>query len=173
MSDLVADPAAVWALILVVVLPVVIIGTAELEERLRQRDSLLTPVVSILRSWTIPFFAGWALTRGLFGLEGARLVVRLLGTGLILSAAAAGLAVVRLLVTWLQSWGDADDDRRGVPQLLLALPRVAVLIMTGWFLIDGVWGVDLSAALTALGAIGLTLIRRRRVERRYIVGMAD
>lgn len=28
-------------------------------------------------------------------------------------------------------------------------------------------------ALTALGAIGLTLIRRRRVERRYIVGKAD
>ncbi len=157
MSDLVADPAAVWALILVVVLPVVIIGAAELEERLRQRDSSLTPIVSILRSWTIPFFAGWALTRGLFGLEGARLVVRLLGTGLILSAAAAGLAVVRLLVAWLRSWGDSDDDRRGIPQLLLALPRVAVLILTGWFLIDGVWGVDLSAALTALGVTSLVV----------------
>ncbi|MDJ0953976.1 MAG: mechanosensitive ion channel [Acidimicrobiia bacterium] len=157
MSDLLADPAAAWALVLVVVLPVVIIGAAELEERLRQSDSLLTPVVSILRSWTIPFFAGWALTRGLFGLDGATLVVRLLGTGFILSAAAVALAVVRLLVAWLRSWGEAGEDRRGIPQLLLALPRVAVLIVTGWFLIDGVWGVDLSAALTALGVTSLVV----------------
>ena len=157
MSDLVADPAAVWALILVVILPIVIIGAAELEERLRQRDSSLTNVVSILRSWTIPFFAAWAITRGLFGLDGDTLVSRLLGTGLLLSAAAAGLAVVRVLVAWMRTWGEGSDDRRGVPQLLLALPRVGVLIATGWILIDSVWGVDLSAALTALGVTSLVI----------------
>lgn len=157
MSDLLADPAALWALILVIILPVVIIGAAELEERLRQRDSLLTPVVSILRSWTIPFFAAWALALGLFGLDGDLLVSRLLGTGFLLSAAAAGLAVVRVVAAWMRTWGKGSDDRRGVPQLLLALPRVGVLIATGWFLIDGVWGVDLSAALTALGVTSLVI----------------
>ena len=94
MSDLLSDPAAVWALILVVVLPVVIIGTAEFEERLRQRDSTLTPVVSILRAWTIPFFAAWALVRGLFGLADDNLITILLGTGLLISAAAAAPAAV-------------------------------------------------------------------------------
>ena len=157
MSEFLSDPAAVWALILVVVLPVVIISAAELEERLRQRDSALTPIVSILRSWTVPFFAVWALTRGLFGLDPDGLVSRILGTGLLLSAAAAGLALVRLLVNWLKTWGDESDERRGVPQLLLAMPRVAVIIVTGWFLIDGVWGVDLSAALTALGVTSLVI----------------
>ncbi len=151
MRELLSDPAAVWALILVVVLPVVIIGAAELEERLRQRDSALTPVVSILRAWTVPFFAAWALTRGLFGLSSDSLFIDVVGTGLLLSAAAAGLAVVRLGVNWLKTWGEESDERREVPQLLLALPRVAVIITTAWFLIDGVWGVDLSAALTISG----------------------
>lgn len=157
MSDLLSDPSAVWALILVVLLPVVIIGAAEFEERLRQRDSALTPVVSILRSWTIPFFAVWALTRGLFGVGGDNFFVQVLGTGLLLSAAAAALAAVRLIVNWLRTWGGESEDRRGIPQLLLALPRVAVIITTGWFLIDGVWGVDLSAALTALGVTSLVI----------------
>ncbi|MCP4306615.1 MAG: mechanosensitive ion channel [bacterium] len=157
MRELLSDPAAVWALILVVVLPVVIIGAAEIEERLRQRDSALTPVVSVLRSWTVPFLAAWALTRGLFGLDSGNLIIRFLGTGLVLSAAAAGLAVVRLVVNWLKTWGKETDERRGIPQLLLALPRVAVIITTAWFLIDGVWGVDLSAALTALGVTSLVI----------------
>ncbi len=156
MSDLLSDPAAAWALILVVVLPVVIIGTVEFEERLRQRDSTLTPVVSILRAWTIPFFAAWALVRGLFGFADDNLITILLGTGLLISTTAAALAAVRVIVKWLKSWGEAED-RRGIPQLLLALPRVAVLIIAGWLLIDGVWGVDLSAALTALGVTSLVI----------------
>jgi small-conductance mechanosensitive channel/CRP-like cAMP-binding protein len=157
MSDLLSDPAAVWALILVVVLPVVIIGTAEFEERLRQRDSTLTPVVSILRAWTIPFFAAWALVRGLFGFGDDNLITILLGTGLLISAAAAALAAVRVIVKWLKTWGEESEERRGIPQLLLALPRVGVLIVAGWVLIDGVWGVDLSAALTALGVTSLVI----------------
>jgi small-conductance mechanosensitive channel/CRP-like cAMP-binding protein len=156
MSDLLSDPAAVWALILVVVLPVVIIGTAEFEERLRQRDSALTPVVSILRAWTIPFFAAWALVRGLFGFGDDNLLTILLGTGLLISTTAAALAAVRLVVNWLKTWSESED-RRGIPQLLLALPRVGVIIVAGWLLIDGVWGVDLSAALTALGVTSLVI----------------
>ena len=156
MSSVLSDPGALWALILVVVLPIVIIGAAELEERLRQSDSVFTPVVSILRSWTIPFFAAWALTRGLFSLAGDNLITQVLGTGLVLSTAAVGLAVVRILVAWVSSWGD-QEERRGVPQLMLALPRVTVIIVAGWFLIDGIWGVDLSAALTALGVTSLVI----------------
>jgi len=156
MSRLFGDPSAIWALILVVVLPVVIIGAAEFEERLRQRDSVLTPVLSILRSWTVPFFAVWALARGLFQLESGNLLVQLLGTGLLLSAAAAGLVVARILVAWIRAWGDGVE-RTGVPQLLLALPRVAVIITTGWWLINGVWGVNLSAAFTALGVTSLVI----------------
>ncbi len=156
MSDLLRDPSSAWALVLVVVLPVVIIGAGELEERLRQRDSVLTPVVSILRTWTVPLLAAWALARGLFGLSSENLLIQLLGTGLLLSGAFAALAVLRIVITRLRERGE-DRDRRGVPQILLALPRVAVIIATGWFLIDGVWGVDLSAALTALGVTSLVI----------------
>ncbi len=156
MSEILADSRSIWALVLVVVLPVVIIGAGELEERLRQLDSALTPVVSILRAWTVPIFAAWALALGLFELGSENLIIRILGTGLLLSLSVAGLGVMRIVVTWLRQRGESDE-RRGVPQILLALPRVAVIIATGWFLIDGVWGVDLSAALTALGVTSLVI----------------
>ena len=41
MSDVFRDPTAGWAALLVVILPLLIIGIGEAEERLRQRDSPL------------------------------------------------------------------------------------------------------------------------------------
>lgn len=156
MSNLLSDPAAIWALAIVVLLPLIAIGAAELAERLRQRDSVWSPVLATLRTWTIPMFALWALGRGLFDLDSSNLIIRLLGTGLLLSLAVAALSVVRILVTRLAEWRD-DGERGSIPQLLLALPRVLVIIATGWFLIDGVWGIDLSAAMTALGVTSLVI----------------
>jgi CRP-like cAMP-binding protein len=40
---------------------------------------------------------------------------------------------------------------------LLALPRLLLIIAAAWLLIAGVWGVDLSAALTALGVTSLVI----------------
>jgi CRP-like cAMP-binding protein len=37
------------------------------------------------------------------------------------------------------------------------MPRLLVILATGWILIAGVWGVDLSAALTALGVTSLVI----------------
>ncbi len=154
MSSLLSDQSAVWAVLLVVVLPIVIIGSAELQERLRQRDSVFTPIVGILRTWTIPLSAAWALLRGLFEASETSVVVRILGTGIVLSLTAVALLVVRIVVGRLAQRG-VDGAGRRIPQLLLALPRVGVFLVTGWVLLDTVWGVDLSAALTALGVTSL------------------
>ena len=40
MTDLVADPRVIWAIVLVVVIPLSLIGVGEVEERLRHQDSL-------------------------------------------------------------------------------------------------------------------------------------
>ena len=56
--------------------PVLVIGVGELEERLRQRDSVFTGIVATIRRWAIPLFTVWALARGLLDLEPSRAVVR-------------------------------------------------------------------------------------------------
>jgi small-conductance mechanosensitive channel len=156
MSDLLSDSNSVWALILVVVIPVFIIGAGELEERLRQRDSAFTRTVSILRTWTVPLFAGWALATGLFDLSSTNLIVQVLATGLLLTLAFVALGIVRILVQRIRRLGEGSE-RGGIPELLLALPRLAVILATGWILIDTVWGVDLSAAFAALGVTSLVI----------------
>ena len=155
MSDLIGDPRAIWAIVLVVVIPIALISVGEIEERLRQRDSVLTRVVAIIRTWTIPLFSLWAVGRGLLDFEGSALLMRLIGTALVMSLAAAALRVVGIVVGALR--GRSRDQRGGVPALVLALPRVLVLIATFWVLVDSVWGVDLSSALTALGVTSLVV----------------
>lgn len=153
MSELFQDPRVAWAVVLVVVVPILIIGVGEFEERLRQRDSIMTRVVGIVRRWTIPLFTAWAVALGLIGLDRDRLTIRVLGTALLFSLAVAALQVVSIVVTLLRR--RAQDESHGLPALVLALPRIVVLITIFWLLLDGVWGVDLSAAFTALGVTSL------------------
>jgi small-conductance mechanosensitive channel/CRP-like cAMP-binding protein len=48
-------------------------------------------------------------------------------------------------------------DQRPVPQLLLAIPRLTVVLVVAWLVVGFVWGVNLSAALTALGVTSLVV----------------
>lgn len=153
MSDTFRDPTAGWVALLVVLLPLVIIGIGELEERLRQRDSALQRPVGIVRNWVLPLFAVWALVRVLFEPSDSNVANQFVGTLLVVAAGAAALAAIAIVVGRV---GDRPrDGRRSVPRLLLAFPRVILLLVIGWMLIAGVWNVDLSAALTALGVTSL------------------
>ncbi len=157
MTSLVEEQAAVWAIIIVIFLPITIIGMGEIEERLRQRDSPFTRVASILRVWTIPLFAILALLRGMLDLDDSRLVVRLIGTAFVLSIAAAGLVLLGIIVARFEKRANVDSDERGLPRILLALPRLLLIVAVGWILLEGVWGVDLSAAFAALGVTSLII----------------
>lgn len=154
MSELLGDPRAIAALAIVLFVPLLIILAGEVEERLRQRDSMLTRIVSILRTWAIPLMAVWVILVGLFAWPRTNLLVRLAASALLLTLGAAALAVLRLVITWWRT-RPIEEGRRRPPQLLLALPRVVVTIVVGWMLLSTVWGVDLSAALTALGVTSL------------------
>lgn len=156
MSDVFRDSTAGWAALFVIVLPLIIIGIGEYEERLRQRDSPLRRPVSIVRTWVVPLFAVWSLIRVIFDAESGSPVVIIVGSAMVLAASAAALAAVAVVVQAIASRPRAEG-RRSIPRLVLAVPRLLVLLATGWFLIDGVWGVDLSAALTALGVTSLVV----------------
>ncbi len=154
MSDIFRDPATGWAALLVIVLPLLIIGIGEVEERLRQRDSSLGPSVSILRVWVVPLLALWALVAVLFDPGSDNIIVRALASALVIAASSAALAAIAVLIGRLRDRPRAEG-RRSIPRLVLAMPRLIVLLVAGWALIAGVWAVDLSAALTALGVTSL------------------
>lgn len=156
MSALFGNPASAWAALAVVVLPIVIIGAGELEERLRQADSPLGPPIGLLRSWVVPLFVTWVVVRALFGLPDTNPVVVVLASALVVALAALVLRVLAIVVVRMGE-GAVRSGRRPIPRLLLALPRVVVLLVAGWLLLAGVWNIDLSAALTALGVTSLVV----------------
>lgn len=155
MTEVFRDPSAGWVALLIVLLPLAIIAIGEFEERLRQRDSPLDKSVSILRGWVVPLFAAWAVAEALFiDDNGPGALVQIIATALVLASSVAALSALGVMVTWI---GDRPraEGQRSVPRLLLALPRLLALLFTAWLLLAGVWSVDLSAALTALGVTSL------------------
>ncbi len=155
MSGLVSA-SSLWAVVVIVVIPTLIIAAAEIDERLRQGESPLRRAVRTLRSWALPFFATWALLVPVLGVDHESLPVRLASTGLLLAITSAVLSVVKVAVVGLRD-RPREGDRRAIPQLVLALPRIFVVIVAASLLLSGVWGVDLSSAMAALGVTSLVV----------------
>jgi len=151
------DAATAWAAVLILLLPLVVIGAGELEERLRQRDSPLGPPVGLLRTWVVPLFVLWTVVRTLFGLPDDHPVAVLIASALVVAVAVTVLALLRIVLTRLQPGAGGASGRRPLPALVLALPRIGVILFAAWLLVAGVWNVDLSAALTALGVTSLVI----------------
>ncbi|WP_040491982.1 mechanosensitive ion channel family protein [Ilumatobacter nonamiensis] len=151
-----SSTSSIWAIVVIVIVPLLIIATAELDERLRQRDSPFRRAAAMLRTWTLPFFAIWALLVPVLGVENDSIAVRIALTGLLLSIAAAVQRALRIGVDRTRT-KLSDGGRRNAPELLLMLPKLAVVLVSAWLLIDSVWGIDLSAALTALGVTSLVI----------------
>lgn len=156
MMTAVAGGSGTWAVAVIVAVPALVIAASELDERLRQRDSPLRPAVSTLRNWVLPLFALWALLVPVLDLDRDAPIVRITATGLIVMAAWAGLRLFRVGVKGMQRRHLARD-RQPLPQLLLAIPRLVTLLLVAWLVVGVVWGIDLSAALTALGVTSLVV----------------
>ncbi len=146
------DTTMLWILGFVVVTPLVVIGSGELEGRLRYRDSALVPVVSTLRLWVLPLIAIGLVSGVLLGFDSV--VVRLISSAAVIAIGADLISLVRVFIDALQSRA-ASGARRQVPRLLLAVPRILVIAVIAWVLVAGVWSIDVSALMTALGVTSL------------------
>jgi small-conductance mechanosensitive channel/CRP-like cAMP-binding protein len=148
--------SAFWAVVVIIVVPLLVLAAAEIDERLRQHDSTLRGALSVLRRWTLPIFAAWVVLVPVLGRPRDSLLVRVAATALVLSLVAAALQVLRVLIARVAHRPRADG-RGPLPQLLLALPRILGLLFAAWLLLTVVWGVDLSRLLTALGVTSLVV----------------
>lgn len=156
MSSLFSEPAAIWAIGLTVLLPLLILGFGELGERLRQSGSPFQSTVSLVRSWVLPLFALWILATAVLEIDRERAALRWLATAVIVVATMAALSLLRAVVSVIRVRSRAPG-RRKVPELLFLLPRMVVFITAFWLLFGGVWAVDLSNLATALGVGSLVI----------------
>jgi small-conductance mechanosensitive channel/CRP-like cAMP-binding protein len=146
----------VWAALLIVVVPVTVVVFGEMAERLRQRESPLAPAVATVRAVVLPLAVLYLAIRVLLGLDSVSPIGRLVASALVVGAAVALVIVIRVVVAAVKH--RAQADRRGSPpQLLLALPRVLLVLVALWLLLSVVWGVEISGALTALGVTSLVI----------------
>jgi small-conductance mechanosensitive channel len=148
MSDLLTAPTLWWPLVLIVGLPLALALLGEAVRRLRERQSRLVDAAVHLQRWTVPLVALWILIVPILGGEENRPVPRLLATGAGVSAAIAAAFAIRAV-----AGGPAGRTgwARGVPRLSFVMLRVAVVAVAAWFVLDRVWGADLSNSLAALG----------------------
>ena len=144
----------IWAAILIVGIPLVVVLFGEVAERLRQRDSPYASAVALVRTWVLPLGVAYLGVRALLALDADRPVSRALATALIVTASIAAIVVLRVVIA--RSTRRADEERRArPPQLLLAIPRVLLVGVALWLLLSVVWGVPLSGAIAALGVTSL------------------
>ncbi|MGI9614464.1 MAG: mechanosensitive ion channel domain-containing protein [Acidimicrobiales bacterium] len=148
--------SSTWAIVAIVVIPLLIVFAAEVDERTRQRRSPLRRAVLIIRNWVLPSFAAWTILAVLIDLDRTSIPVRLASSILILSVSAAALRAIAVAIDLVRRRRRAEGGREPA-QLLLALPRLVTILLAFWLLVDSVWGVDLSAALTALGVTSLVV----------------
>lgn len=152
----VGSTSTTWAVLVIVFFPLAIIAVAELDERLRQRESPLRAAATVGRNWGLPLLALWTLLGPVLGLDPDGIAVRFVSSGLLLTAAVVAQRVLRIFIDRTRHRMQVSG-RRSAPELLLLLPRLVVIIATGWLLVERVWGFDLSSALTALGVTSLVV----------------
>lgn len=156
MSVFLDDPLAVWAAVLVVVLPILIVAGGEVEERLRQRRSPLTQPVATLRTWVLGLATLWVLVVMVFGVSREKVFVRALSTAVVIALIAAALQLLQYLTDRARQRAQLPGGR-GIPQLVLLLPRLLVFLIAGWLIFAVVWNVDLTGLFAALGVTSLVV----------------
>jgi small-conductance mechanosensitive channel len=156
MNTLLTSADALWALLLVIFLPVLIIGAGEVQERLRQRDSSLEQPVATFRNWVLPLSALWILVVPIFDADSTGILSRGIATGTLIAITGAILQVVNYFTEQARVRSKIPGTR-GVPQLFMMVPRLVVLIVAGWLLFTAIWDVDLTGLFAALGVTSLII----------------
>ena len=156
MTSFLTNSDAWWAALLVVLLPILIIGTGEVQERLRQRGSLLEKPVATVRNWVLPLTAVWILVVLVIDLPTTNIISRAIATAALIAVTAAALQVIQYLTAESKARSKTPGTR-GVPQLFMMVPRLIVLLVAGWLLFSEVWDVDLTGLFAALGVTSLVI----------------
>ncbi|MDH3225853.1 MAG: mechanosensitive ion channel [Thermoleophilia bacterium] len=156
MSEILDSSSAVWAIVIIIFLPALIIAFGEISERLRQRQSPFQQAVATVRTSVLPILAVWLLVVFGFDADPENAAVRWLATALLVAGIVAGAQLARALSRVSRS-RSRDSGARPLPELLLFLPRLAIVLVGAWLVFVEVWGFDLSGLAAALGVSALVV----------------
>lgn len=153
-----SDPHTVWAIVLAVTFPAVVIVLGEAISRLDRRESPLGDPLRLVRNYAMPTLAIQLFLINVVGLDFDHTLVRIASTLFYLFAIAAALGIVNAVV--FRS-AEADSWRSKMPALFLDLSRFIFILVGTSIVLSQVWGADLGKLVTALGVgsivIGLAL----------------
>lgn len=156
MNESASTSVTVWAIVFIIALPILIIFAGELQERLRLRGSLLEKPLGTLRNSFLPAATALVIAVGLFDLSTTSLLVRVLASLVVFTAAIAALQAIRYAFARAKERSQTPGVR-SVPKLLNIVPQLGVIVIAFWVLVSGVWDIDLSGIFAALGVTSLII----------------
>ena len=137
---------ASWSIGLIIAIPLVIILLGEIIDRLRQNESQYVQTFELIRSVLLPTVVALIIGRELLNLDRESSSLRILITALLIASAYIGF----LLFNAINAEKDAGRWENRVPGLFKTILRIAVVVYP-LYLTSGVWGIDLSNFVAALG----------------------
>jgi small-conductance mechanosensitive channel len=148
------DRFLLWSAALVVCFPLLVVILTEVIDRLARRRHPLAGLVRQLRNVVLPLLAILLLLRFILGYGEAGVVSRIVAT---LFWLATIVVSFRFLRYYLSPSAGQTGWRESAPPLLLQLPRFLVALGIAYYILSGVWKINVGGMITALGIGSLVI----------------
>ncbi len=145
---------SIWAIVLIVGFPLLVIVLGELSDRLQARGQPMAATLRVLRNWVLPVFAFLLFVRYVLKLAPDLDLVKSIETLFWLCIIHAALS---LLNTILFEQAKADTWRSRMPKLLVDLSRLFLVGLGAVIVLATVWKADLAGLVTALGISSIVI----------------
>lgn len=145
-----------WLLLLGIGFPLLGLLLNEAVERLEHKQPSLASALRKILNYVLPPLALLLLLQQLLNVASTENSSRLISTVFWVAVIAAGLSLINALLTTTTSDTSARWQLQ-VPNLFFQVARTAVIVAIGYYLVAGVWSVDLSGIVTAVGVSSLVV----------------
>ncbi|MFK7800430.1 MAG: mechanosensitive ion channel domain-containing protein [Anaerolineae bacterium] len=142
----------VWAIGITISVPLITILLGEIIERLKARNSKYVQSFELTRNLFVPVIVAFIIVRQILLIDGENLVYRVVTSVLLMSAAYLGF----ILFNAISGEKDVKRWENRVPGLFKTVLRVMVIVFP-IYMLTGVWGIDLTSFVTALGVGSLVI----------------
>ncbi len=143
----------VWLLFLGLGFPLTALVLNEVAERLQQREHPLAEALQKIRQYVLPPLAILLLLTKVLELANAQGATRLVETVTYIAVITAAIPLLNAVLTT----GKPIAGQIKVPNLFFQVARALVILGIGYYILGGVWQIDLSSLATAAGVSSLAI----------------
>jgi small-conductance mechanosensitive channel/CRP-like cAMP-binding protein len=143
-----------WLIVLGLGFPSLSLLLGEAAERLERQGHPLAGALRKVRRYVLTSLAVLLVMQQLLKIAKTETPVRLVETLTWSAVIVAGIALINALFT---THKPSLNWQIQVPNLLFQVARAAVMLLIGYYVITGVWRIDLSSVLTAVGVGSLVI----------------